>query len=351
MSVEALTWALNLAPIPADASGRQNSACAFVLVALANHADSDGTGAFPSADTIVRYTRLSERTVRTALDRLSAARIIRPCAPEIVAAKIRRADRRPQGWDLDLTLIRDDLTDADIARLERQIPGLRDRIDAMRQATQTGVCGMGDGVRPLHPVPSGPVDDRPDEVQPLHLVEGTGCNERTNGVQLMQPRGAVVAPEPSIEPSMEPPAASTRVREDAPPPVENLAAGGGDPRTEKFFNGLGSAWPLSLSQRDRLRPAISAALGLGWTPEDLAAFVGANTIGIRSPSAVLATRLDPAELPPPPRPATRRKPWCGQCDERTRLVEQDFNEYGLAASVRRCPRCGTGETSGSGGAW
>ena len=70
MSVEAITWALNLAPVPADVHGKPNSACAFVLVGLANHADPDGTAAFPSVPTLVRYTRLSERTIRTALDRL-----------------------------------------------------------------------------------------------------------------------------------------------------------------------------------------------------------------------------------------------------------------------------------------
>jgi hypothetical protein len=57
----------------------------------------------------VRYTGLSERTVRTCLNRLEAGGIIRPCDPDLVAARIKRADRRPQGWDLDLTLARDDL--------------------------------------------------------------------------------------------------------------------------------------------------------------------------------------------------------------------------------------------------
>lgn len=83
--------------------------CVQVLVGLANHAGPDGTGAFPSVATLVRYTGLSERTVRTCLDQLAAADIIAPCDPGIVAARIKRADRRPQGWDLNLSLVRDDL--------------------------------------------------------------------------------------------------------------------------------------------------------------------------------------------------------------------------------------------------
>jgi hypothetical protein len=106
VSVEAISWALNLAPVPADRGGQPSSACKFVLVGLANHAGPDGTGAFPSVATLVRYTGLSERTVRTCLDRLRAAGIVSPCDPGIVAARIKRADRRPQGWNLNLSLVR-----------------------------------------------------------------------------------------------------------------------------------------------------------------------------------------------------------------------------------------------------
>ncbi len=63
--------------------------------------------------TLVRYTGLSERTVRACLDRLEAEGIISPCDPDIIAARIKRADRRPKGWDLDLSLVRGDLGVAD----------------------------------------------------------------------------------------------------------------------------------------------------------------------------------------------------------------------------------------------
>ena len=128
MSVEAISWALNLAPIPCDRGGKRNPACKAVLVGLANHAAPDGKEAFPSVRTLVRYTDLSERTVRTALDRLEADGIIRPCDPAIVAAKIKRADQRPQGWDLAMHLVRGDLDDEDLAALERQFPGLTARV-------------------------------------------------------------------------------------------------------------------------------------------------------------------------------------------------------------------------------
>jgi hypothetical protein len=207
VSVEAISWALNLAPVPGDRGGKPNPACKAVLIGLANHAAPDGKEAFPSVRTLVRYTCLSERTVQTALDRLEAGGIIRPCDPAIVAAKIKRADRGPQGWDLAMHLVRDDLDDDDLAMLERQFPGLTARVAALR-TEGAQVTGCPDhGVQPLHPA-SEPVDNPADGVQPLHLVTPTGCNHRANGVQLLPERGAAVAPEPSLEPPTEPPAAT-----------------------------------------------------------------------------------------------------------------------------------------------
>ncbi len=319
MSVEAISWALNLAPVPADRGGQPSSACKFVLVGLANHAGLDGSGAFPSVATLVRYTGLSERAVRTCLDRLDAAGIIRPCAPEIVAARIKRADRRPNGWDLDLTLLRDDLTEAGLAALEHQFPGLAARVAA-------DACRDADGVQSPHPARA--VNNQADGVQSLHSAAATGCNLRTGGVQPAQPRGAAVAPEPSLEPSREPTAARARGRQ-AVPAAEGPAGG----RAGEFFEALGPAWWLTAAQQARLTPAVLAALDEGWTPHGLAGFTGANTDGVRNPYAVLTVRLSAAELPPPAGPRVPRPAWCGECDPDTRMLGFDGD------APRPCPRC------------
>ncbi len=60
--------------------------------------------------------------MRTCLDRPEAEGIIRPCDSGIVAARIKRADRRPKGRDLDLTQIHGDLTQTEVAALGRQSP-------------------------------------------------------------------------------------------------------------------------------------------------------------------------------------------------------------------------------------
>jgi hypothetical protein len=124
------------------------AAAATAALALANHAGPDGTGAFPSVATLVRYTGLSERTLRTCLDRLQAEGIVSPCDPDIVAARIKRADRRPQGWDLKLGLVRDDLEDDAVAVLEHQFPRLGSRL---APAAQPGADGRSGRVQPPHP--------------------------------------------------------------------------------------------------------------------------------------------------------------------------------------------------------
>jgi len=345
VSVEAISWALNLAPMPRDRGGKRNPACKAVLVGLANHAAPDGKEAFPSVRTLIRYTDLSERTVQTALDRLEAAGVIRPCDPAIVAAKIKRADRRPQGWDLAMHLVRDDLDDEELAALERQFPGLTARLAATRAAEGSRPDDLHGGVQQLHPAMETPVDNVTDGVQPVHPVSATGCNHRGNGVQPPRERGAVVAPEPSFEPPREPSAARAGARDADPVTVDDrLRPGGGG--AGEFFARLGPDWPLTGLQRRRLAPVASAALAAGWDPAALAAFVGANTAGVRSPAAVLAARLSPAELPAPPGRARVRPGWCGECDERTRRLQRADGADG-----GRCPRChplaagGTGEAS------
>ncbi|HUK69519.1 MAG TPA: hypothetical protein VLW50_12335 [Streptosporangiaceae bacterium] len=102
--------------------------------------------------------------MRTRLDRLEAARIIQPCDPDIVAARIKRTDRRPQGWDLNLAIVRDDLAAADIGVREHQFPGLGARLDSTGQA---GPDAASHRVQPPHPDPgsSEPVDNSADGVR------------------------------------------------------------------------------------------------------------------------------------------------------------------------------------------
>jgi hypothetical protein len=175
MSIEAISWVLNDAPIPANR--RDASSLAMVLVGLANHADPDGCNAVPSVATLVRYTRLSERSVQNALRALEELGLILPSDPQIVAAYVKRADRRPNGWDL-----------------------------VIHNPVHNSVHSAAGGVQTLHPV-------------------GThGVQTRRHGVQTTTPRGADSAPETSLNHPRNHP---TRERATTPPAAAAAVAGSG----------------------------------------------------------------------------------------------------------------------------
>jgi hypothetical protein len=166
-------------------------------------------------------------------------------------------------------------------------------------------CQAGE-VQPPHPGPDDgeAVDNSSRGVHHLHPAPGTGCNEGADEVQLPQPRGAAVAPEPSREPSVEPSAGCALLREAIP--IDDRGLGG---PVGEFFTAIATSWRFTAAQRARLAPVVETALDTGWTPTELAAFTGGNTDGVRNPYAVLAARLSPAELPAPAvQPA--RPPWC-----------------------------------------
>lgn len=101
MSIEAIHWALNTAPIPTDR--KDASALAIVLIGLANHADPTGADAFPSVERLMAYGRVSRRTVQRALRSLEELGLIRQGDSRYRDIKIERPDQRPQCYNLALS--------------------------------------------------------------------------------------------------------------------------------------------------------------------------------------------------------------------------------------------------------
>ena len=96
MSVEAISWVLNHAPVTSPTQK-------LVLIALANHAHPDGTATFPAVKTMMRYTALSERAIRKHLVELEQMVLIVRCDQAIVKAYIRRP-QVPIGYDMMLNI-------------------------------------------------------------------------------------------------------------------------------------------------------------------------------------------------------------------------------------------------------
>ena len=174
-----------------------------VLLCLANYADKQGKGAFPSANSLADDTGLSVRTVRTALDQLRELGAIECGNQAIAAAYIDRHDRRPVVYDL-----------------------------AMKRG-------------------AAPASGEERGAAPACRCEGTGCSSCTNGVQLTHERGAAAAPNPSINPSINPRAERTRA-----PGVEKAPKY--DPLSDRPANVSEAMWAEWCQHRREIRKPLTA---------------------------------------------------------------------------------------------
>lgn len=174
-------------------------------------------------------------------------------------------------------------------------------------------------------VTSGRVIPSPGQSDTPGTLSGGDTGDRPPRTQLCQGTpDTVVSPDP---PKNQKGTAAAGAR-DARPTAAAVTDGG----VGEFFTALGDAWRLTVAQRARLTPAVQAALEMGWAPQALASVVGANTTGVRNPSAVLAARLSPAELRAPAAQSAR-PPWCGECDQVTRMLDYHGD------APRPCPKC------------
>lgn len=193
MSVEALTWVLNGCPdLPAH--------CLGVMVGLANHAGADGKGAYPSQPLLAWYARKSDRAVRTDLDTLAEAGLIRLGDQRMVAHL--PADRRPVVWDLAIERTRD----------PRPEPGYRGRPAAEKRAEPQDPPPPENGRKPT---------STRDETAGQKRAEA-GFRAEVEGENGWKPTST----EPSLEPSLNP---SPPTPQDQPPSVvADTATGEGE---------------------------------------------------------------------------------------------------------------------------
>lgn len=132
LSIQAMAWAIEQQEVT-EPSTR------LLLICLCNYADPTGDSIYPSIKRLSRDTGLSERAVQYQINKLKKAGVLYQSNPAIAAAKISRADKRPNCYRIFMT-----------------------------------------GRNPLHPAQSrGATKDK------------TGCNLKQNGVQ-------PIAPDPSV---------------------------------------------------------------------------------------------------------------------------------------------------------
>lgn len=199
MSIEAIEWVLRHAP---DLEYRLFG----VLVAYANHADAQGTGAYPATATVALETRKSDRQVQRDTDELVARGLLR-LGDQDRAAHL-PADRRPVVYDVAMDRRCPDRERAWASQRERRfVRGFSHRGDT--HVTPMDANGV-TWVSPRDPNGVTPEAQR-------------GDTQSTNGVSL-------VSPDPSLDPSPEPSPLSKRVT-----PSSLLAAAGIHPDERELF--------------------------------------------------------------------------------------------------------------------
>ena len=99
MSIKVISWVREHAPT-------ENPAELCILYSLADRANDDGQGCWPSVATMAEESRCSERTVQRHLRNLEQRGVIRRGDQRLVERY--RADRRPIVWDLNLSFERED---------------------------------------------------------------------------------------------------------------------------------------------------------------------------------------------------------------------------------------------------
>jgi hypothetical protein len=91
-----MAWAIEQQEIT-EPSGR------LVLICLCNYADAGGDSIFPSLHRLSQDTGLGERALRYQLRKLEKAAVLYRSNPAIAAAKIKRKDRLPICYRVNIT--------------------------------------------------------------------------------------------------------------------------------------------------------------------------------------------------------------------------------------------------------
>lgn len=231
MTILTMVWALKKAPVPAN-----DPVAHLVLIAYADHANDDGTAAWPSVATVASYARCTPRTVHTKLRLLLEHGLMRPGDQQLVDHL--PANRRPVVYDL---VMNPDTTPGCAASdpLDDETAG-QAGVKILHPKTgpveAVAVDNSGPGVNPASPQDPEPVDNlHPgvNAVSPLPVEKpdpgvkrvspqapAWGERQRTSGVKLSSDK-------PPLEPPKKnqgspPSGTSPAVIHNQPPPTARL---------------------------------------------------------------------------------------------------------------------------------
>jgi hypothetical protein len=261
----------------------------YTLVAVARYADKNGLGAYPAAAEVARITGKSRSQVIRDMTELAKRGYLLPGDPGLVEHI--RAGRRPSVYDLPMPRGASGRTSSDASR---------------------GASG-----RTSSDAPRGASDD------------STRCMGGQHEVHLDAHRR--IPNRSGRSPSSRAPARDPR----APAPAPAREAGLAERESRAILASLGAT--------ERETDDIIASVNNNPSIRDPAAYIwtaAPDLIG-RLRRGLAAGGQGDGEPPPPPKP-----PWCGQCDEHSRLRFTETDDHRTIA--HKCPECHQDRAGGTG---
>lgn len=278
MSLAAMTWALS-----GDA-GTTNPTETIVLAVLAEHAEEDGSAAFPSLDRVAERAACSKSTVQRTLKVLETAEIIRRGDQSLAIAYARSRSRSdgvkynsrnvPVVWNLAITGPTNPIRR--LPEAERDLPELSTgQIDpATSLPAKASVDNDKDAGQPSGQKPTGQIDPSTQPVGSVTVDRSTVTSEPVlksslqNSNNTNSPAGkALAATAAGDDESEDSPAPQAAVA--APPrsaPMDDLET------VRSVLRQIRSELPIATSQRLSPKPVMSRVQSLlrdGWLQEQI----------------------------------------------------------------------------------
>jgi hypothetical protein len=311
--------------------GQGNGIRKLILLGYANHADKHGRGAYPSTRTIADYAECDVRTVQRHLRWL----IERGYMHEGDQQMVDHLDPRYRPIVYDVAMTAEQVHHWAAAAGPDSGNRARAAQAGRRGGRASSQLSRGDNLPPL-PENASPQVSKGDNLSPLDNGS-RGDIDGDSGVTDRAVRGDIRVTRTVIEPSLEP-SSSSPVPERAPASASGPGGGlAGDLLVDAAD--LLDILPASVRDHPSVIPsALARRLQIlqrrGWPRAEIRRrLVGIETAD--KPGAAALTRLTDLAGLAPPAARLKRPPWCGHCDQRTRMREGtdgDDRPY-------LCPQC------------
>jgi hypothetical protein len=353
-----IIWAMKHAPV-ADAEER------LILIAMADAADSDGCNSYRSMRSHMLIAKgLSKSTINRRQHAMATRGLIRldKTPPPARYLKIPK-NRRPPRWEICIPYswwsdaqreeIQRERADKGLPKITPESrPDLPDA-PAKKARADKGKPNPKRGRKETRQAEAEQGEDSRGVFKTAQGSNSWGISETPPEVSSRQPRGSLEDTQPSFGDSPDELSSSyghaaqeSQAYADTPHLQEEE---GGSRGTERTALGLVDAaaarWvghrAPTLQERRRLGERVSQALTEGAAPDDvvhaLTRDLRADQVRTTAVQVVMGRTARPGwaertAMVPAPRPEPRPD-WCGECDERTRQIEDPDGR------ARRCPAC------------